>query len=51
VNFDPQVREYDDSSHKLLHEQRERYIAQSAHTRDGFVPDFAQLMTEKEPQQ
>jgi hypothetical protein len=42
VTSDAYIREdYCESAHKLLHEQREAYIAQSARSRDGNVAEFA----------
>lgn len=41
MNFDARLRQdYDESAHKLLHEQRDAYIAQSANTRDGELAAF-----------
>ena len=41
MNFDAYVRKfYDTGAHKLLHEQREAYFAQSAQTKDGAVAEY-----------
>ena len=41
MNFNARIREdYDESAHKLLHEQRDAYIVQSAMTRDGELAAF-----------
>lgn len=41
MNFSPYIREdYCESAHKLLHEQREAYFAQSAKTQDGELADY-----------
>lgn len=37
----------EDSAHKLLCGNRERYIAQSAATKDGVVPDINVLCAQK----
>ncbi len=40
MTTDPIVIPLDERAAKLLLEQREHYIRQSAQTRDGKVPDF-----------
>lgn len=53
MNFSPYIREdYCESAHKLLHEQREAYFAQSARSRDGNVAEFARRYAmEQSPQE
>lgn len=49
MNFDARIREnYDDGAHKLLHEQRDAYIAQSARTKDGSAAEYRAPGTDNE---
>lgn len=51
MTFDAYIRKfYDAGAHKLLHGQREAYIAQSANTRDGQVAEYA-YAREQSPQE
>lgn len=46
MTTDPIVIPLDERAAKLLLEQRDQYIRQSAETRDGRVPDFRKISEE-----
>lgn len=49
MTTDPIVIPLDERAAKLLLEQRDQYIRQSAETRDGKVPDFRDVKTTNNP--
>ena len=48
VAYDPEWAEYNGSAHKLLSDNRDAYIAQSAATRDGSVAPWQRLQADFE---